>query len=96
LLSPRVEFLEVRHLVVQVDRTHVQVRDRRLDDPAVAATCRDLLRQFLCLWTFASVEGVEPTNNEAERRLNAYTQEPRGFSRGECQQGSLYLPPAAH
>lgn len=41
----------------------------RLDDPQVAGMCRDLLRQFKCLWTFVAVEGVEPTNNAAEREL---------------------------
>ncbi len=41
----------------------------RMDDGQVAGTCRDLLRQFKCLWTFVTVEGVEPTNNAAEREL---------------------------
>lgn len=41
----------------------------RLDDGQVAGTCRDLLRQFKCLWAFVTVEGVEPTNNAAEREL---------------------------
>lgn len=30
-------------------------------------TCGDLLTRFVSLWTFARVEGVEPTNNLAER-----------------------------
>jgi transposase len=34
-----------------------------------AATCGELLRLWDCLWTFARVEGVEPTNNAAERAL---------------------------
>ena len=41
----------------------------RLDDKAVAGTCRDLLRQYSCLWVFMTVEGVEPTNNASEREL---------------------------
>ncbi len=28
-----------------------------------------MLRQFACLWTFVTVEGVEPTNNQSEREL---------------------------
>jgi transposase len=32
-----------------------------------AATCRELLAHEEALWTFASAEGVEPTNNTAER-----------------------------
>lgn len=38
-------------------------------DPKLAATCRDIAKQFGRLWTFLAVEGVEPTNNEPEREL---------------------------
>jgi transposase len=34
-----------------------------------AATCRELLSGETHLWTFVRVEGVEPTNNHAERAL---------------------------
>jgi len=34
-----------------------------------AATCRELLAGETHLWTFVRVEGIEPTNNEAERSL---------------------------
>src|SRR4051812_47552568 len=34
-----------------------------------AAVCRDLLRLEAALWTFVRVEGIEPTNNAAERAL---------------------------
>jgi transposase len=34
-----------------------------------AATCRELLESEENLWTFLQVEGVEPTNNAAERAL---------------------------
>jgi transposase len=34
-----------------------------------AGTCRELLALEPALWTFARVEGVEPTNNAAERAL---------------------------
>ena len=34
-----------------------------------AATCRELLAGETHLWTFVRVEGVEPTNNDAERVL---------------------------
>jgi transposase len=34
-----------------------------------ATTCAELLRLWDCLWTFTRVEGVEPTNNAAERAL---------------------------
>jgi transposase len=34
-----------------------------------AATCRELLAGETHLWTFVRAEGIEPTNNEAERAL---------------------------
>jgi transposase len=34
-----------------------------------AATCRELLAMEPALWTFVRVEGIEPTNNAAERML---------------------------
>jgi transposase len=34
-----------------------------------AATCREILKVEPSLWTFARVEDVEPTNNDAERAL---------------------------
>jgi len=33
------------------------------------ALSRDLTRQWDALWTFLRVDGVEPTNNDAERAL---------------------------
>lgn len=38
-------------------------------DPKVAAFCDNLLTLYPALWLFAGVEGVEPTNNHAERIL---------------------------
>lgn len=37
--------------------------------PKTATTCTEQLRLWDCLWTFTRVEGVEPTNNAAERAL---------------------------
>ena len=34
-----------------------------------AGTCRKLLKQESFLWTFVWIEGIEPTNNDAERVL---------------------------
>jgi hypothetical protein len=38
-----------------------------LSDGAVQSWCGELLRLGPALWTFARLEGVEPTNNAAER-----------------------------
>jgi len=37
--------------------------------PKIAGLSRELLAQWEALWTFSRVEGVEPTNNAAERAL---------------------------
>lgn len=37
--------------------------------PKTAATCREILKVEPALWTFVIKEGVEPTNNAAERAL---------------------------
>jgi transposase len=39
------------------------------DQPRTARTCRNILKLEASLWTFVRVEGVEPTNNNAERPL---------------------------
>ena len=41
------------------------------EDRHARALGRDLLRLWPALWTFLSVEGVEPTNNRAEQALRA-------------------------
>lgn len=47
----------------------VLARGLRCGCAKTAATCRELLALEPALWTFAEVEGVEPTNNAAERAL---------------------------
>jgi hypothetical protein len=37
--------------------------------PKTAGTCRDILTRRQALWPFVQVEGVEPTNNTAERAI---------------------------
>jgi transposase len=37
--------------------------------PKTAATCHELLLREAALWTFVRVEGIDPTNNSAERSL---------------------------
>ena len=39
------------------------------DVPKTAGTCRDILKRRGALWTFVQVDGVEPTNNTAERAI---------------------------
>lgn len=44
-------------------------RGRTNADRKAAAFCKDLLKLFPCLWTFARIPGTPLTNNLAERRL---------------------------
>jgi transposase len=37
--------------------------------PKTAGTCQDILKRREALWTFVQVDGVEPTNNTAERAI---------------------------
>ena len=37
--------------------------------PKTEGTCRDILKRWQALWTFVRHEGVEPTNNAAERAI---------------------------
>jgi transposase len=50
------------------DEMHKLLEDARARAPTYEFA-RDLLKVWPALWTFAEVEGVEPTNNEAERVL---------------------------
>jgi transposase len=38
----------------------------------VSGSCKDILEHRAALWTFVEQEGVEPTNNHAERELRAF------------------------
>jgi len=44
-------------------------RGTKSADRKVKALAKDLRRQWDALWTFTRVEGVEPTNNDAERAM---------------------------
>ena len=44
-------------------------RGQENPDHKAAGLCRELRKWWPALWTFARVDGVEPTNNEAERAL---------------------------
>ena len=56
-----------------------------------AGTCKELLGHEEWLWTFVDVEGVEPTNNEAERaeRRGVLLRKTSGGT--DSQQGSRFV-----
>jgi transposase len=56
-----------------------------------AAVCRDLLRLEPALWTFTRVDGVEPTNNAAERGFRHAAQWRRSSHGTESAGGSRFV-----
>jgi transposase len=62
----------------------------RCTHPKTAATCRDILKRETALWTFVRVQGVEPTNNLAERLIRpGVLWRKRSFGT-QSQAGSLF------
>lgn len=47
-------------------------RGVRLDVRGVSGSCADVLEHRLALWTFVDHDGIDPTNNHAERELRAF------------------------
>ena len=59
--------LDDRMAPVALELLAVLQRGERSRDGTTARFCRRVLEVYLALWTFVVVEGVEPTNNHAER-----------------------------
>jgi transposase len=59
--------------------------------PKTAGTCRELLRVEPALWTFVRVEGIEPTNNAAERALRHAVQWRKTSSGTDSPAGSHFV-----
>jgi transposase len=54
-------------------------------------TCREILKRREALWTFVQVEGVEPTNNTAERAIRPGVQWRKGSFGTQSQDGSRFV-----
>jgi transposase len=59
-------------------------------DRKTAALCRELSKWWPALWTFARVEGMEPTNNVAERALRPAVLWRKGSFGSDSQAGSRF------
>src|SRR3954470_14888618 len=59
-------------------------------DRKAAALCRELDKWWAALWTFARVEGVEPTNNAAERALRPAVLWRKGSFGSDSEAGSRF------
>ncbi len=61
--------LQRRLIPLQARLGRLLRRGQETPDRKAAGLCRELTKWWPALWTFARVEGVEPTNNVAERTL---------------------------
>jgi transposase len=53
--------------------------------------CREVLKVYDALWTFVRVEGVEPTNNPAERAIRPGVLWRKGSFGTQSAQGSRFV-----
>jgi transposase len=64
---------------------------RRCGGPKTAGTCRDILKRREALWTFVQLEGVEPTNNTAERSIRPGVLWRKGSFGTQSAEGSRFV-----
>jgi transposase len=63
----------------------------RCGAPKTAGTCRDILKRREALWTFVQVDGVEPTNNTAERSIRPGVLWRKGSFGTQSAEGSRFV-----
>lgn len=56
----------------------------------VSGSCRDILEHKAALWNFIDCEGVEPTNNHAERELRGFVLWRRRCFGSQSERGTLF------
>ncbi len=65
-----IEPIQAQVLAILLEATELQIGEAEKTPLAkTVRTCRNLLKLFDCLWLFVREEGVEPTNNAAERAI---------------------------
>jgi transposase len=63
----------------------------RCGTTAMEGKCREMLKVFPAFWTFVRVEGIEPTNNAAERALRPLVLYRKGCFGTHSEQGSRFV-----
>jgi transposase len=58
--------------------------------PHVSGSCEDILAHRKALWTFVDQDGVEPTNNHAERELRAFVLWRKRSFGTQSERGNLF------
>ena len=69
-LRERVEPIKTKVLSILLEASQLDIDEREKTPLAkTVRTCRNLLKLEVALWLFISSDGVEPTNNAAERAI---------------------------
>jgi transposase len=82
--------LQRRLVPIQARLGRLLRRGQANPDRKAAAVCRELDRWWAALWTFARVEGVDPTNNVSERALRPAVLWRKGSFGSDSQGGSRF------
>jgi transposase len=83
---------ELRRRLIPLQARLGRVLRRGQDSPdrKAVALCRELTKWWAALWTFARVEGVEPTNNGSERALRPAVLWRKGSFGSDSEAGSRF------
>lgn len=82
--------LQRRLVPLQARMGRLERRGQENPDHKAAGLCRELTKWWAALWTFARVEGVEPTNNAAQRALRPAVLWRKGCFGSDSEGGSRY------
>ncbi len=82
--------LQRRLIPLQARMGRLLRRGQYSPDWKAAGLCRELRKWWPALWTFARVEGVEPTNNVAERALRPAVLWRKGSFGSDSEAGSRF------
>jgi transposase len=82
--------LQRRLIPLQARMGRLLRRGQDNHDRKAAALCRELTKWWRPLWTFARLEGVEPTNNVSERSLRPAVLWRKGSFGTDSKAGSLF------
>ena len=82
--------LQRRLIPLQARLGRLLRRGQENPDYKAAGLCRELRKWWPALWTFARVEGVEPTNNGAERALRPAVLWRKGSFGADSEAGSRF------
>jgi transposase len=82
--------LQRRLIPLQARMGRLLRRGQDNPDRKAAGLCRELRKWWTALWTFARVEGMEPTNNVAERALRPAVLWRKGSFGSDSEAGSRF------